>query len=104
MLYSFWYLWLFLSLNTATAIIAEHSYFIWKEQPSKSSEPVKISFHTFQSSAAFKNIQNGIKELDEEHTDIAAAVVKIALENRLCRFSAFQHNFVILFLTPTLAK
>jgi len=82
----FWYtLWLFLSLNTATAIIAGHSYFIWKYQPSKSSEPLKISFDTFQSSAAFKNIQDAIVNLDGEHTDVAAAIVKIALDNQLCK-------------------
>jgi hypothetical protein len=73
-------------LNTATCIIAEHSYFIWKNQPSESSRPLKISFQTFQSSPAFKNIQNVIKELDEGHPGVAAALVKIALDNRLCKF------------------
>ena len=96
MIYAFWHtLWLFLSLNAATAIIAEHSYFIWKEQPSTSSKPIKMSFQTFFSSAAFQNIQNAIKELDEGHTDVAAAVVKIALDNRLCKFSIFQNEIVI---------
>ena len=91
MLYHFWYtLWLFLSLNTATSIIAEHSYFIWKKQPSASSRPLKISFQTFQSSAALKNIWNVIKELDERHTDVAAAIVKIALDNCLREFYIFQ--------------
>ncbi|EDR14567.1 uncharacterized protein LACBIDRAFT_321710 [Laccaria bicolor S238N-H82] len=70
-------------LCIATAIIVEHSYFFWKTQPSRSSEPLKKSFHTFQSSAAFKNIQDAIKELDEGHTDVPAAIVKIALDNRL---------------------
>ena len=78
-------LWLFLPLNTATAIIAGHSYFIWKQQSSKSSEPLKISFDIFQSSAAFKNIQNAIENLDGEHTDVTAAIVKIALDNHLCK-------------------
>jgi hypothetical protein len=95
---------LFLSLNTATAIIAEHSYVIWRQQPSMSCEALKISFCTFQSSAALKNIQNAIKELDEEHTDVAAAIVKIGLDNRLCKFSIFQQNFVIPFLTSTLVQ
>ena len=104
MLYPFWYLQLFLSLNTATAIIADHSYFIWRQQPSNSFEPLKISFHTFQSSAAFKNIQNAIKEMDEKSTEVAAAIMKIALDNRLCRFLVFQQNFVISFLTPILAQ
>ncbi|EDR10098.1 uncharacterized protein LACBIDRAFT_325699 [Laccaria bicolor S238N-H82] len=71
------------SLCIATAIIAEHSYFIWKKQPSKSAEPIKKSFHMFQSSAAINNIHDAIKELDEGHRDIAAALVKIALDNRL---------------------
>jgi len=82
----FWYtLWLFLSLNTATAIIAGNSYFIWKYQPSKSSKPLKISFDTFQSSAAFKNIQDAIVNLDGEQTDVAAAIVKIAVDNQFCK-------------------
>ena len=102
LLYSFWHtLSRFLSLNTATAIIADHSYGIWRQKPSKSSELVKLSFHTFQSSAAFENIQNAIKELDEKSTEVAAAIIKIALDNRLCRFSLFQQNLVMPFLTHT---
>jgi len=97
MLYPFSHtFWLFLSLNTATAIIAGHSYFIWKQQPSKFPELLKISFHTFQSSPAFKIIQNAIKNLHEGHTDVAAAIVKIALDNCFCKFPIFQKNFVIL--------
>ncbi|KIJ95316.1 hypothetical protein K443DRAFT_108952 [Laccaria amethystina LaAM-08-1] len=84
-------------LCIATAIIAEHSYFIWKKQPSKSSEPLKKSFHTFLSSAAFKNIWNAIKELDEGHTDVAVTIVQIALDNCLCKFLICQQNFVIPF-------
>jgi len=70
-------------LCIATAIIAEHSYFIWKKQPSKSCEPLKKSFHAFQSSSAFKNVQNAIKGQDKGHTDVAAAIAIIALDNRL---------------------
>ena len=62
---------------------------------------VKLSFHTFQSSAAFENIQNAIKELDEKSTEVAAAIIKIALDNQLCRFSLFQQNLVMPFLTHT---
>ena len=97
-LYPFWYtLWLFLSLNTATAIIAGHSYLNWKQQSSESSEPLKISFDMFQSSAAFKNIQNAIENLDGEHTDVVATVVKIALDNQLCKSLIVQQKFVIPF-------
>ena len=102
MLCHIWYtLWLSLSLNTATAIIAEHSYFIWKKQPSKSSEPLKKSFHIFQSSPVFKNISNAILELDERNANVPAAIVKIALDNRLCKSSIFFKKIVIpLSLSP----
>ena len=102
MLCHIWYtLWPSLSLNTATAIIAEHSYFIWKKQPSKSSEPLKKSFHMFQSSPVFKNISNAILELDERNANVPAAIVKIALDNRLCKSSIFKKEIVIpLSLSP----
>jgi len=51
----------------------------------------------FQSSAAFKNIQNAIENLDGEHTDVVATVVKIALDNQLCKSLIVQQKFVIPF-------
>ena len=92
------------TLNTATAIIAEHSHFIWKQQPSMSSEPLKQSFDTFQSSDTLKSIQQAIKGLNENGNEVVAAIIETALRNRLRTFLVFQENFVMPFLTPILAQ
>ena len=42
--------------------------------------------------------------MDEKGTEVADAIMKIALDNRLRGFLVFQQNFVISFLTPTLAQ
>ncbi|KIJ99531.1 hypothetical protein K443DRAFT_102106, partial [Laccaria amethystina LaAM-08-1] len=73
-------------LSIATAIIAEHSFFIWKQAPSKSPNPFKISFDKFKSSAAFYNIQNPIQRVDQANTEVVSEIVKIALDNCLREF------------------
>ena len=83
----------------ATAIIAEHSYFLWKQKPSVSSAPFKLAIQKFNSSIDLKNIQTAIEEASHLKTkDQKHALVKIALENCLCKFSnlkIFQTPYII---------
>jgi len=46
----------------ATAIIAEHSYFLWKQKPSVSSAPFKLAIQKLNSSADFKKIKTAIEQ------------------------------------------
>ena len=71
----------------ATAIIAEHSYFLWKQKPSKSSAPFKLAAQKFSSSADLNKIKTAIEEVSHfKAKDQKCALVKIALENCLCEF------------------
>ena len=71
----------------ATAIIAEHSYFLWKQKPSASSAPFKSAAQKFNSSADLSRIKTAIEEASHLKTkDLKDAVVKIALENCLCQY------------------
>ena len=70
-----------------TAIIAEHSFFLWKQKPSKSSAPFELAIQKFNSSADLAKIKTAIKEASRLKTeDQKQALVKIALENRLRQF------------------
>ncbi|KIK01816.1 hypothetical protein K443DRAFT_98032, partial [Laccaria amethystina LaAM-08-1] len=93
-------------LCIATAIISGHSYLSWKQQcfNSTSSKHLKTSFDNFKSSPAVANIWNAIKELDQGDTDVATAIVKIALDNYLCKFSIFQQTSMIPSLTLILGQ
>ena len=74
-----------------TAIIAEHSFFLWKQKPSKSSAPFELAIQKFNSSADLAKIKTAIKEASQLKTeDQEQALVKIALENRLCEFLICQ--------------
>ena len=68
-----------------TAIIAEHSYFLWKQKPSTSSAPFELAIQKFNLFADLAKIKTAIKEASWLKTeDPKQALVKIALENRLC--------------------
>ena len=70
-----------------TAIIAEHSYLLWKQKPSTSSASFDLAIQKFNSSADLAKIKTAIKEASQLKTeDQKQALVKIALENRLCEF------------------
>ena len=70
-----------------TAIIAEHSYFLWKQKPSTSSAPFDLAIQKFNSTADLAKIKTAIKEASQLTTDDQKqALVKIALENRLCEY------------------
>ena len=70
-----------------TAIIGEHSYFLWKQKPSRSSAPFELAIQKFNSSADLTKIQTAIKETSRFKTeDQKQALVKIALDNRLREF------------------
>ena len=70
-----------------TAIIAEHSYFLWKHTPSSSSAPFELAIQRFKLSADLAKIKTAIKEASQLKTeDEKQALVNIALENRLCEF------------------
>ena len=70
-----------------TAVIAEHSYHLWKQKPSTSSAPFDLAIQKFNSSADLAKIKIAIKEASQLKTDDQKqALVEIALENRLCEF------------------
>ena len=72
---------------SVTAIIAEHSYFLWKQKPSSSSAPFELAIQKFKLSADLAKIKIAIKEASQLKTeDQKQALVKIALENRLREF------------------
>ncbi|KIJ99294.1 hypothetical protein K443DRAFT_102451, partial [Laccaria amethystina LaAM-08-1] len=74
-------------LCITTAIVAEHSYFLWKKDPSKSSAPFKLAIQQFNSSADLNKIKAAIGEASNFKTQHQQhALVKIALENCLCEF------------------
>ena len=74
-----------------TAITAEHSYLLWKQKPSTSSAPFHLAIQKFNSSADLAKIKTAIKEASQLKTgDQKQALVKIALENRLCEFFICQ--------------
>ncbi|KIJ99482.1 hypothetical protein K443DRAFT_102184, partial [Laccaria amethystina LaAM-08-1] len=74
----------------ATAIIAEHSFFLWKQKPSSSPEVFTMSIETFKSSADLPKIWNAIQDvspLQAEDKTLRlwqSALVEIALNNLLC--------------------
>ena len=70
-----------------TAIIAEHSFFLCQQKPSKSSAPYELAIQKFNSSADLAKIKTAIEEACQLKTkDQKQALVKIALENRLHEF------------------
>ena len=74
-----------------TAIIAEHSFFLWKEKPSRSPAPFELAIQKFNFSADLVKIKTAVKEASRLKTeDQKQALVKIALENRLREFSNCQ--------------
>ena len=76
---------------SATAIIAEHSYFLWKQKPSASSVPFKLAIQKFNLFADLIKIKTGIEKashLKMKHQK--HALVKIAIENCLCEYLFFQ--------------
>ena len=84
-----------------TAIIAEHSYFLWKQKPSRSLGPFTLAIHKFSLSADLEKIKIAIKEASQLKTeDQKQALVKIALENCLrefliCQFFKFILSFIL---------
>ena len=85
---------------SVTAIIAEHSFFLWKQKSSKSSAPFELAIQKFNSSADLAKIKTAINEASQLKTkDQKQALVNIALDHRLCEFSnsnflmSFSHSF-----------
>ena len=87
---------------SVTAIIAEHSFFLWKQKPSTSSAPFELAIQKFNLSADLPTIKTAIKEASQFKTrtrDQEQALVKIALENRLCEFLICQvFKFLLSFI------
>ena len=76
---------------SVTAIIAEHSFFLWKRKPSSSLAPFNLAIQKINLSAHLAKIKSAIKEASQFKTeDQKKALVKIALENRLCEFLISQ--------------
>lgn len=70
---------------SATAVIAEHSFFLWKQNPSVSSAPVQLAITKLNSPVHLTKIKTAIKMVSHlEAQDQKHALVKIALENCLC--------------------
>ncbi|KIJ96992.1 hypothetical protein K443DRAFT_681891, partial [Laccaria amethystina LaAM-08-1] len=70
-------------LCIATAIIAEHSFFLWKQKPSTSTAPFKLAIQKFNL-IDLQNIKTAIEEASHlKMKDQKDALVKIALENCL---------------------
>ncbi|EDR13862.1 uncharacterized protein LACBIDRAFT_304962 [Laccaria bicolor S238N-H82] len=71
-------------LCITTAIIAEHSYFLWKKKPSGSSTPFELAIQKLNSSTDLEKIKTAIEEASHlKSKDKKHALVKIALENCL---------------------
>ncbi|EDQ99362.1 uncharacterized protein LACBIDRAFT_335104 [Laccaria bicolor S238N-H82] len=72
-------------LCIVTAIIAEHSFFLWKQNPSKSTAPFKSAIQKFNLSADMAKINTAIEEASHMKTkeQKKQALVKIAMDNRL---------------------
>ncbi|KIJ90354.1 hypothetical protein K443DRAFT_116714, partial [Laccaria amethystina LaAM-08-1] len=89
-------------LYIATAIIAEHSFFLWKQKPSTSTAPFKLAIQKFNLFADLKNIKTAIEEASHlKMKDQKDALVKIALENCLCDiFPEFHKCHTCLYLPP----
>ena len=85
---------------SATAIIGEHSYFLWKQKPSASSAPIKLAIQKFNLFADLKKIKTAIEEASHLKTkDQKDVLVKIALENCLCQFLILKSsNFFLSFI------
>ena len=70
-----------------TAIIAEHSFFLWKQKPLRFSAPFELAIQKFKLSADLAKIKTAIKEASQlKAEDHKQALVKIALENGLHEF------------------
>ena len=70
---------------SATAIITEHSYFLWKQKPSASVVPFRLAIQKFNLSVDLKKIKTAIQEASVLNTkDQKPALAKIALENCIC--------------------
>ncbi|EDQ99140.1 uncharacterized protein LACBIDRAFT_335317, partial [Laccaria bicolor S238N-H82] len=72
-------------LCIVTTIIAEHSFFLWKQKPSKSTAPFESAIQKFNLSADVAKIKTAIKEASQLKTENQKkqALVKIAMDNRL---------------------
>ncbi|EDR04648.1 uncharacterized protein LACBIDRAFT_330502 [Laccaria bicolor S238N-H82] len=71
-------------LCIATAIIAEHSYFLWNQNPSASSAPFKSAIQKFNLVADIAKIETAIQEASHlQMKDKKHALVEIALKNCL---------------------
>ncbi|KIK00533.1 hypothetical protein K443DRAFT_100224, partial [Laccaria amethystina LaAM-08-1] len=74
-------------LCIATTIIAEHSYFLWKQEPSVSSVPFQLAVQKFSMSVDLKKNKAAIEEASHlKAKDQKHMLVKIALENCLVSF------------------
>ncbi|KIJ98999.1 hypothetical protein K443DRAFT_8737 [Laccaria amethystina LaAM-08-1] len=86
-------------LCITTTIITDNSYFQWKQKPSASSAPFKLAIQKFNSSVDLEKIKTAIKDASHLKTkDQKAALVKIAMENRICELlipEVFQCLFFI---------
>ncbi|EDQ99297.1 uncharacterized protein LACBIDRAFT_316691 [Laccaria bicolor S238N-H82] len=72
-------------LCIVTAIIAEHSFFLWKQKPSNSWGPFELAIQKFNLSANLAKIKTAIEEASHHFRtkNQKHALVKIALDNRL---------------------
>ncbi|EDR01879.1 uncharacterized protein LACBIDRAFT_332861 [Laccaria bicolor S238N-H82] len=72
-------------LCIVTAIIVEHSFFLWKQKPSKSTAPFESAIQKFNLSADVAKINTAIVEASHMKTkdQKKQALVKIAMDNRL---------------------
>ncbi|EDQ99138.1 uncharacterized protein LACBIDRAFT_335310 [Laccaria bicolor S238N-H82] len=72
-------------LCIVTAIIAEHSFFLWKQKPSYSPAPYKLAMQNFNLSIDMAKINTAIEEASHMKTkeQKKQALVKIATDNRL---------------------
>ncbi|EDR14126.1 uncharacterized protein LACBIDRAFT_321933 [Laccaria bicolor S238N-H82] len=72
-------------LCIVTAIIAEHSFFLWKQNPSKSTAPFESAMQKFNLSADVAKIKIAIKAASRLKTEDQKkqALVKIAMDNCL---------------------
>ena len=84
---------------SATAIIAEHSYFLWHQKPSASSAPFKLAIQKFNLFVDLKKIKTAIGEASQlKIQDQKHALAMIAEKNCLCElliFRVFEHISLI---------
>ncbi|EDR01095.1 uncharacterized protein LACBIDRAFT_333616 [Laccaria bicolor S238N-H82] len=71
-------------LCIVTAIIAEHSFFLWKQKHSKSTAPYELAIQKLNSSVNLTKIKTAIEEASHMKTkdQKKQALLKIAMDNR----------------------